>query len=261
MEIHWQSIPRDVHRYAPKCLSTNVVPQQLPNEFSCVGFLLDNIQTADANLSAAIASIKQNRDVVGPPYDFEEASAILQAADPVATRQSTKRTSAQISSTEADDDEVNISGTALKKGVGKTGVQLRYHKDAEFRALSKAQKTELITWRNTPEGKTAVAKEKAAREAKKQNPGGKEKTKAYISALVEQEVAKALKYSSTDSDSSQAKLFMAAVKAKMKEDPDFAASVGAMVPSKSKANASGASVTEVSPDYLAKIIGRARNKS
>ena len=252
-----------MHRnsYQQMLSASQHVPQQLPNEFSCVGFLLDNIQTTDANLSAAIASIKQNRDVDGPRYNFEEASAILQAADPVASRQSTKRTSAQISSVEADDDDVNVSSTALKKGVGKTGVQLQYYKDSEFRALSKAQKTELISWRNTPEGKTAVAKEKAAREAKKQNRGGKEKTKANISALVEQEVAKALKSSSTDSDSSQEKLFMAAVKAKMQDDPNFAASVGAMVPSKTTANASGASVTEVSPDYLAKIIGRARNKS
>ena len=148
------------------------MPQQLLNEFSCVGFLLDSIQTTDANLSAAIASIKQNRDVDGPRYDFEGASAILQAADPVAARQSTKRPSAQISSAEVDDGEINISSTMLKKGVGRTGVQLRYHKDSEFCALSKAQKTELITWRNTPEGKTVVVREKAAREAKKQNRGG-----------------------------------------------------------------------------------------
>ena len=46
------------------------VPQQLPNEFSRVNFLLDNIQTTDANLSAEIASMKQNRDPDGPRYEF-----------------------------------------------------------------------------------------------------------------------------------------------------------------------------------------------
>jgi hypothetical protein len=180
--MHWNA-------YQLMLAASQHVPQQLPNEFSRVGFLLDNIQTTDANLSAAIASIKQNRDPNGSRYDFEEASAILQAADPVASRQSNKRTSAHISGVDAgDEQEANISSTQLKKGVGKTGVQLRYHKDPEFRVLTKAQKTELIQWRETPEGKTAVAKEKAARTAKKQNRGGKESKKAgelNISSVVE----------------------------------------------------------------------------
>ena len=160
-----------MHRNAYQLMlsASNHVPQQLPNEFSRVGFLLNNIQTTDANLSAAIASIKQNRDPNGSQYKCEEALAILQAADPVASRQSTKRSSAQILSAETDETEANISGTTLKKGIGETGVSLRYHKENEFRALTKAQKAELIAWRNTPEGKTSVANEKAACAAKKQN--------------------------------------------------------------------------------------------
>ena len=151
------------------------------------------------------------------------------------------------------DDEANISSVQLKKGVGKTGVELRYHKDSEFKALSKAQKSELIAWRATPEGKTAVAKEKAARSSKKQNRGGK----ANISSVVEQEVAKQLAQQSPneDSESSQDKLFLAAVKAKIKDDPDFAKSVGITKSTKAKVSA-----TTLQPEYLAKIIGRVKNK-
>ena len=93
----------------------------------------------------------------------------MQAADPIASRQSTKRSSAQTLSAKTEETEANASGTTLKKGVDKTGVSLCYHKDNEFRALTKAQKAELIAWRNTPEGKTSVANEKAACAAKKQN--------------------------------------------------------------------------------------------
>ena len=251
-----------MHRnaYQQMLSASQHVPQQLPNEFSRVGFLLDNIQTSDANLSAAIASIKQNRDPNGSRYNFEEASAILQAADPVASRQSTKRTSAQISSAETEDETLNVSGATMKKGVGKTGVQLRYHKDSEFRALSKAQKNELIAWRQTPEGKTAVANERAERAAKKPK-GGKTKTKSNISSVIEKEVAKQLneKSSNNDSDSSQEKLFMAAIEAKLKDDPKFAKSVGALIPT--KVNASATRSTTLDASYLAKIVGRAKNKS
>ena len=66
------------------------------------------------------------------------------------------------------------------------------------------------------------------------------------------------KTSSEPSDSTQDALFKAAVLSALK-DPEFAESVGAKAPERRTINASATQSTTIDPNYLAKIISRAKN--
>ena len=116
----------------------------------------------------------------------------------------------------------------------------------------------MIAWRETNEGKTAVAKERVNRASKKSKGGGKEKSN--ISSVVQAKVAKQLADKPSEpSDSSQEALFKAAVSSALK-DPEFAESVGAKAPERRiTANASATRSMTIGPNYLAKIISCAKN--
>ena len=62
------------------------VQYQLPNEHSCIGFLLDVIQCADAGLQAAMASDKTDNGSEGMRNHFEQTSAHLLPYNPVAKK-------------------------------------------------------------------------------------------------------------------------------------------------------------------------------
>ena len=73
------------------------IQYQLPNGHSRVGFLLDAIQTSDAGLRAAMASIRTDDGPDGMRNDFEQSAAHLLPYDPVARKHaagSSKRGSA-----------------------------------------------------------------------------------------------------------------------------------------------------------------------
>eukprot|EP00980_Cylindrotheca_fusiformis_P023710 scaffold10830_cov73-Cylindrotheca_fusiformis.AAC.1 len=136
---------------------------QLPDEHTRVTYLLDSIETNDASLQAAIASVKQDEQPGGLRNDFERTVATLMAADPVAKKvatSGTKRTNANISDSQAnstDSTSANVSSLNLRSGKGpKTGVDLRYHKMSEYNKLTSEQKEELREWRKTPNGKAAM---------------------------------------------------------------------------------------------------------
>ena len=98
---------------------------QLPNEHSHVGFLLDAIQSADARLQAALASIKTDNGLNGMQNNFEQAAAHLLPYDPVAKKRATgiKHGSALISLTEAKSEPIaSIAANDAKPSIGKTGV-------------------------------------------------------------------------------------------------------------------------------------------
>ena len=58
----------------------------LPNERSCVGFLIDAIQCADAGLQAAMASVKTDNGPNGLRNNFERAVSHLLPYNPVAKK-------------------------------------------------------------------------------------------------------------------------------------------------------------------------------
>ena len=62
------------------------VQYQLPNECSCIGFLLNAIQCADARPQAAMASIKTDNGPDGMHNHFEQTAAHLLPYDPVAKK-------------------------------------------------------------------------------------------------------------------------------------------------------------------------------
>ena len=63
------------------------VQYQLPNEHSCVGFLLNAIQCTDAGLQATMASVKTHNGPDGMWNHFEQAAAHLLPYNPLATIQ------------------------------------------------------------------------------------------------------------------------------------------------------------------------------
>jgi hypothetical protein len=129
------------------------VTYQLPNEHSRVGFLIDAIQCNDAGLQAGMASIKSDKTVDGLRNNFEAAATHLLPYDPVQKKRSDhaggKRASADISDTTTG-EEANVSSFGTKKGIGSSGVSLRFHTRAEYDKLPVDQKEELRAWRRSP---------------------------------------------------------------------------------------------------------------
>ena len=120
------------------------VEYQLPNAHSRVGYVLDAIESDDAPLQAAMANINDDTGPNGKRGDFEAAVAYLLPKDPVIRRKqdANKRPAGEISDTTAD-----VSGFGTKDSIGKTGVHLRYYKNAEYNDLTKPQQQELREWR------------------------------------------------------------------------------------------------------------------
>jgi hypothetical protein len=131
------------------------ITYQLPNEHSRVGYLLDAIQSSDAGLQAAMASIKTDQDPDGLRNNFEAAATHLLPYDPVQRKRSDhaggKRGAADISA--VTHEEADISAFGAKKGISKTGVHLRYHPSSEYQKLTSEQKDELREWREKKMGK------------------------------------------------------------------------------------------------------------
>ena len=59
------------------------IQNQLPNEHSRIGLLIDEIQCADAGLHAVMASVKTDNGLYGLQNDFERAVAHLLPYDQV----------------------------------------------------------------------------------------------------------------------------------------------------------------------------------
>ena len=92
---------------------------ECPTERSRVTYLLNSIDCKDSDLLAAVAAIKQ--DDLGKCANFEDDVAFIIPTCPFAAKQ-TKKThfSASVST-------ANGLNTHMKTGIGKTGVELRFH--------------------------------------------------------------------------------------------------------------------------------------
>jgi hypothetical protein len=92
-----------------------------------------------------MASIKTDQEPGGLRKHFEVAATHLMPYDPVQKKRTDrtggKRDYAEISKTTGTDADVSAFGA--KKGIGKTGVHLRYHSPPEYAKLSKEEKDEL----------------------------------------------------------------------------------------------------------------------
>ena len=102
---------------------------QLPNQSTRVRALLDTIKSTDSLLMARIANIHCDQDAKGKLHDFEQCVAFLLPACPMALR-----------AARGEETVVNknagIGAMTLKKGIGSTGVKLRFYPRKKFAALS-----------------------------------------------------------------------------------------------------------------------------
>jgi hypothetical protein len=126
------------------------VDHQLPNERTRVTYLLDGIKCSDASLQAKMALVQSDDGPNGKMNDFEATASFILPACPVARKRTlsgTKRDSATISDVTGETAEIAGTSGSSKPAVGRTGVELRFYKHAEFQALSKEQVAELTAWR------------------------------------------------------------------------------------------------------------------
>lgn len=183
---------------------------QLPNDHTRVGYLLEAIQTSDAGLQAAMASVQTDNGVDGMRNNFEAAVAHLMPYDPVAKKRSNKRGGGEIS----DVDVSSITGNATKPSIGETGVHFRYYKKPEYKKLTEEQKDELREWRKAnPDSH----KRKNGGKGSKQGQSKKARfTKKQVAAMVAEQVEQRLseaKEPTTKDDPDTEKYIMSMVEA------------------------------------------------
>lgn len=218
-------------------------PPQIMNEHTRVIKFLERIKCPDAALQAAIAHIRDDKTPDTGKYNsFEAMAAYIGLSCPVQRNGGVgkKRTNANISGIGVVDEEGDsqhyaaisdlsvassknknksshvrfhvseASGTIdkqhLKFGIGKSGVHFRYHKGAEYKALTPPQKAELHQYRKELRQKNLPlpgepATDKSDRFSKKKKGfggkgfGGKKKTaaKALAISMLEAEIEKSAK--------------------------------------------------------------------
>ena len=130
---------------------------ELPNERTRVGYLLENINTQDRDVATALSHVRLDDGPTGMREDFERSVAFLLPTDPVRKKRGGKRGAAQISAVGASNTGNPGKGkgrgggkkVGFKSTYGKTGVELRYYKAAEFSKLTQEQKDELIAHRKS----------------------------------------------------------------------------------------------------------------
>ena len=209
---------------------------QLPNDRTRVTYLLDSIRCTDPELLAAVAAVKN--DDAGMRDAFELTATSISPADPVARkRMNNKRPAAEISATE---------GLQSK---GKTGVELRWHKTPEFKALPENQREELKAW--------CATRSDNRHSSKKQNPGKNGKTPITQGSnkykkMIKRQVAAMLGKSKPKNDNAlDVDGIVSAIKAMTQASAEVSAAVAA-VPAVKK------SVAEIAEVQLRSILGRSK---
>jgi hypothetical protein len=147
------------------------VDYQLPNERTRVKYLLDSIRSCtDAGIQARLANIEGDDTPNGKRNNFEDAVTHLLPADPVTENNNKRRTS-----NGSGNRQGVVASVTIQSGKGKSGVNLRWHPTNEYKALNDDQRDELKAWRNSKEGKDAIAASKKQYLERKGKTGGKSK--------------------------------------------------------------------------------------
>jgi hypothetical protein len=237
------------HRSAYVALESaqmHIPDYQLPSEHTRVGYLLDHIQCSDAELQATIASIRS--DPGGMRVNFEAAVAHIIPSDPVARRLATagggKRSAAQISTVDGD-GTAEVSAMHFKQARGSTGVELRWHNNTEFKALTQPQKDELREWREANPEEMKKSKKKSYGNNGPSKKGGKGQgtksqslSKKQVATLVASKVDAAIKkvLSQEEEGDKETAYIQALVDAAIakKSKPNTAAAASAVPPPKLK---------------------------
>ena len=132
----------DRHQSAFVSLSKafNNVSHQLPKNCTRVRYLIDSITSTDVNVVAALASIRMYD--TGRREYFEKVSIFLAQIFPITIKKGGGKPT----------EKVGAAGAKLSSGVGSTGVELHYYKNAEFMALTPEQRAEVSEYNATKDG-------------------------------------------------------------------------------------------------------------
>ena len=166
------------------------VKHQLPNQHTCVVYLLEGIQCPDPGLQVAMASIHTNNGLQGMHNNFEATAAHLLPYDPVIKRRaaSTRCLAAQISALEGDSAETSDT-IGKKPSIGKSGVHLCYHTNMEYHELTAEQKREQSDWRESnPDFKCSKSGKNSRGKVKGCPTNNKFPNSKQISSLVSKEI-------------------------------------------------------------------------
>ena len=227
------------------------VSYQLPNEETRVRNVLDNIENGNAGLNAAIAQVRTDDGKEGMLKNFEKAAAYVIPWCPVVKRKSAgnkRKGDAIVSAAVGENPNPN---PRKKARVGRTGVELRYHKRDEYETLSIPQKDELAEWR---EGEVSKGNLKL-----KGYKGNKRKRNANISSasqekLISAAVAKELKKGEDERAAHQKQMdeFKALIMSVMREGKGKNANPNA--------NASSVEQPLQIPKFMNSILGKTGKK-
>lgn len=233
----------DAHRMAFVALTeaSTHVAFQLPNERTRVTHLLDSINCSDPELLAAVAAVKN--DDPGMRDSFEQTATSISPADPVARkRMNNKRPAADISATDG------------LQSTGKSGVELRWHKHAEFKALNDAQRDELKSWAATrPDNKNSSKKGKGKQALTAGSIKYKKMVKRQVAAMYAAKLKKSPKLGNVDPEA-----LISAVKA-LATASQAEVSTAAAAPAVPVAPiAPVVSAAEAAAVHLRSILGRAK---
>ena len=159
---------------------------------------MNSINSKDAEVLAGLAAIRQ--DDAGMRDDFESAAIFLSPTCPVAKKGPERKVGF---------DAATILAADAKTGIGKTGVELRYHTKKEFWALPEEHRREVADYNATKEGgKFKGMGLKNFNKNKKQGTSGdsqitsEKKLKSWVSSSV----AKAMKTQETPKTDAKEKL-------------------------------------------------------
>ena len=150
---------RDAHNELVR--ASQFVQYEVPNDHTRVSRLLKSITSKDGAILAAITHIQ------GTPLmrdNFEQAADFLLLTAP-APKEIMKRyrISALASSNDDEGEDAPHNGSGKNKkngGIGKSGVELRYHTRKEYGKLNGRQRSELHEWRKSNKSGSNIAKKK-----------------------------------------------------------------------------------------------------
>ena len=163
--------------------ATNHVSHQIPNNHMRICYLINSINSKDAEVLSGLAAFR--KDDQGMRETFEQAAVFLAPTCPVAKKLATKGKISFDPSISATDG--NQSGT------GKTGVELRYHNQHEFLALPKYQRDELTAFDTTKDGgkwKGASGKPSYKRKAGGKDGGNASTTNKKLKSTISSTISK-----------------------------------------------------------------------
>ncbi len=160
------------------------VNHQQPTEYTKVKYFLSSIEgCSDPGIQAAISAIRQPTNNM--LNSFQRCIEHIRPVCPVSKRMK-KRKNAQISATDV----------TPKSGIGKTGVELRYHKDDEWWSLTEDQRDEVRAWRKDKRAADKAKKAGGGDYGKGRTKGGKKKKvswnkqlKGKVATLVKKKLA------------------------------------------------------------------------